>query len=169
MSYSLISAFQINHLLEHQLVIFYSFFFLLDGHWRWVIYSNLHPYRLHVTEFCLFKCILFILFWGFIPLFFSFQVLLSNPIVVYSPRVLPVYVYDAHADCGKNVRFTHMLLSLIVIAFEYVYCFFLLILYFNRFISLFIIHCLYLLFTVLLFWCCMGLPWQPKAGGLLPV
>ena len=33
------------------------------------------------------------------------QVLLSPPIVVYSPRVLPVYVYDAHADCGKNVRF----------------------------------------------------------------
>jgi hypothetical protein len=32
------------------------------------------------------------------------QVLLSPPIVVYSPRVLPVYVYDAHADCGKNVR-----------------------------------------------------------------
>ncbi|KAL0436113.1 UNVERIFIED_CONTAM: Calpain-type cysteine protease DEK1 [Sesamum radiatum] len=30
-------------------------------------------------------------------------VLLSPPIVVYSPRVLPVYVYDAHADCGKNV------------------------------------------------------------------
>jgi len=39
-------------------------------------------------------------------LFFTIpQVLLSNPIVVYSPRVLPVYVYDAHADCGKNVRF----------------------------------------------------------------
>lgn len=35
----------------------------------------------------------------------SLQVLLSPPIVVYSPRVLPVYVYDAHADCGKNVRF----------------------------------------------------------------
>lgn len=37
--------------------------------------------------------------------FFFFKVLLSPPIVVYSPRVLPVYVYDAHADCGKNVRF----------------------------------------------------------------
>lgn len=36
---------------------------------------------------------------------FFLQVLLSPPIVVYSPRVLPVYVYDAHADCGKNVRF----------------------------------------------------------------
>ena len=35
----------------------------------------------------------------------SLQVLLSPPIVVYSPRVLPVYVYDAHADCGKDVRF----------------------------------------------------------------
>lgn len=36
------------------------------------------------------------------------QVLLSPPIVVYSPRVLPVYVYDAHADCGKNVRFVEV-------------------------------------------------------------
>lgn len=36
---------------------------------------------------------------------FLLQVLLSPPIVVYSPRVLPVYVYDAHADCGENVRF----------------------------------------------------------------
>ncbi|KAG6781829.1 hypothetical protein POTOM_014744 [Populus tomentosa] len=35
----------------------------------------------------------------------ALTVLLSPPIVVYSPRVLPVYVYDAHADCGKNVRF----------------------------------------------------------------
>jgi hypothetical protein len=33
------------------------------------------------------------------------QVLLSPPIVVYSPRVLPVYVYDAHADSAKNVRY----------------------------------------------------------------
>lgn len=32
--------------------------------------------------------------------------LLSPPIVVYSPRVVPVYVYDAHADCGKNVRYS---------------------------------------------------------------
>lgn len=36
------------------------------------------------------------------------QVLLSPPIVVYSPRVLPVYVYDAHADCGENVRFVYV-------------------------------------------------------------
>jgi hypothetical protein len=35
----------------------------------------------------------------------ALAVLLSPPIVVYSPRVLPVYVYDAHADCGKNVRY----------------------------------------------------------------
>ncbi|XP_058072566.1 calpain-type cysteine protease ADL1-like isoform X1 [Magnolia sinica] len=34
----------------------------------------------------------------------ALTVLLSPPIVVYSPRVLPVYVYDAHADCAKNVR-----------------------------------------------------------------
>jgi hypothetical protein len=32
------------------------------------------------------------------------QVLLSPPIVVCSPSILPVYVYDAHAECGKNVR-----------------------------------------------------------------
>ncbi|XP_058112273.1 uncharacterized protein LOC131255550 isoform X4 [Magnolia sinica] len=31
-------------------------------------------------------------------------VLLSPPIVIYSPRVLLVYCYDAHADCAKNVR-----------------------------------------------------------------
>ncbi|KAG6548076.1 hypothetical protein Mapa_010510 [Marchantia paleacea] len=33
----------------------------------------------------------------------SLTVLLSPPVVVYSPRVLPVYVYDAHADSAKNV------------------------------------------------------------------
>ncbi|BFI07497.1 calpain-type cysteine protease DEK1 [Marchantia polymorpha subsp. ruderalis] len=33
----------------------------------------------------------------------SLTVLLSPPVVVYSPRVLPVYIYDAHADCAKNV------------------------------------------------------------------
>lgn len=37
------------------------------------------------------------------------QVLLSPPIVVYSPRVLPVYVYDAHADSAKNVRYRYIL------------------------------------------------------------
>lgn len=37
------------------------------------------------------------------------QVLLSPPIVVYSPRVLPVYVYDAHADSAKNVRYKYIL------------------------------------------------------------
>jgi len=37
------------------------------------------------------------------------QVLLSPPIVVYSPRVLPVYVYDAHADSAKNVRYRYVL------------------------------------------------------------
>jgi hypothetical protein len=34
----------------------------------------------------------------------SLTVLLSPAVVVYSPRVLPVYVYDAHADSAKNVR-----------------------------------------------------------------
>lgn len=33
----------------------------------------------------------------------ALTVLLSPPVVVYSPRVLPVYVYDAHADSAKNV------------------------------------------------------------------
>ncbi|KAL2940680.1 Calpain-type cysteine protease DEK1 [Bienertia sinuspersici] len=42
----------------------------------------------------------------------ALTVLLSPPIVVYSPRVLPVYVYDAHADCGKNCN----LLSVICFA-----------------------------------------------------
>jgi len=28
---------------------------------------------------------------------------------VYSPRVLPVYVYDAHADSAKNVRYRYVL------------------------------------------------------------
>jgi hypothetical protein len=39
------------------------------------------------------------------------QVLLSPAVVVYSPRVLPVYVYDAHADSAKNVRQVCGLLS----------------------------------------------------------
>lgn len=47
--------------------------------------------------------------WLLFPKPFFFQVLLSPPIVVYSPRVLPVYVYDAHADSGKNVRFVNFL------------------------------------------------------------
>jgi hypothetical protein len=37
-----------------------------------------------------------------------FQVLLSPPIIVYSPRVLPVYIYDAHADSAKNVRYKYI-------------------------------------------------------------
>ncbi|KAH1250922.1 Calpain-type cysteine protease DEK1 [Glycine max] len=45
-------------------------------------------------------------------------VLLSNPIVVYSPRVLPVYVYDAHADCGKNVSVAFLMLYGIALATE---------------------------------------------------
>ncbi|XP_047260256.1 calpain-type cysteine protease DEK1-like [Capsicum annuum] len=45
-------------------------------------------------------------------------VLLSPPIVVYSPRVLPVYVYDAHADCGKNVSAAFLVLYGIALAIE---------------------------------------------------
>lgn len=47
------------------------------------------------------------------------QVLLSPPIVVYSPRVLPVYVYDAHADCGKNVRFVEVFWTFFAVAEHY--------------------------------------------------
>ena len=53
--------------------------------------SSVHIFKQCVNYFC-----------------FSY-VLLSPPIVVYSPRVLPVYVYDAHADCGKNVRYVQPL------------------------------------------------------------
>ncbi|XP_020089245.1 calpain-type cysteine protease ADL1 [Ananas comosus] len=48
----------------------------------------------------------------------SLTVLLSPPIVVYSPRVLPVYVYDAHADCAKNVSHSFLLLYGIALATE---------------------------------------------------
>ncbi|XP_057422027.1 calpain-type cysteine protease DEK1-like isoform X3 [Lotus japonicus] len=48
----------------------------------------------------------------------ALTVLLSNPIVVYSPRVLPVYVYDAHADCGKNVSVSFLMLYGIALATE---------------------------------------------------
>ncbi|KAL2644549.1 hypothetical protein R1flu_012136 [Riccia fluitans] len=40
----------------------------------------------------------------------SLTVLLSPPVVVYSPRVLPVYVYDAHADSAKNVSGSFLVL-----------------------------------------------------------
>ncbi|CAL8998357.1 unnamed protein product [Prunus brigantina] len=49
---------------------------------------------------------------------FSRKGLLSPPIVVYSPRVLPVYVYDAHADCGKNVSAAFLVLYGIALATE---------------------------------------------------
>ncbi|KAI3924358.1 hypothetical protein MKW98_032559 [Papaver atlanticum] len=48
----------------------------------------------------------------------ALSVLLSPPIVVYSPRVLPVYVYDAHADCAKNVSASFLVLYGIAIATE---------------------------------------------------
>ncbi|PHT25971.1 Calpain-type cysteine protease DEK1 [Capsicum baccatum] len=48
----------------------------------------------------------------------ALTVLLSPPIVVYSPRVLPVYVYDAHADCGKNVSAAFLVLYGIALAIE---------------------------------------------------
>ncbi|CAL5425722.1 unnamed protein product [Camellia sinensis] len=48
----------------------------------------------------------------------ALSVLLSPPIVVYSPRVLPVYIYDAHADCGKNVSAAFLVLYGIALATE---------------------------------------------------
>ncbi|KAK9123371.1 hypothetical protein Sjap_012973 [Stephania japonica] len=48
----------------------------------------------------------------------ALTVLLSPPIVVYSPRVLPVYVYDAHADCAKNVSAAFLLLYGVALATE---------------------------------------------------
>ncbi|KAL5708598.1 Calpain-type cysteine protease dek1 [Ranunculus cassubicifolius] len=48
----------------------------------------------------------------------ALTVLLSPPIVVYSPRVLPVYVYDAHADCAKNVSAAFLVLYGIALAVE---------------------------------------------------
>ncbi|KAI3461898.1 hypothetical protein Pfo_018561 [Paulownia fortunei] len=48
----------------------------------------------------------------------ALTVLLSPPILVYSPRVLPVYVYDAHADCGKNVSAAFLVLYGIALAIE---------------------------------------------------
>ncbi|XP_039143168.1 calpain-type cysteine protease ADL1 [Dioscorea cayenensis subsp. rotundata] len=48
----------------------------------------------------------------------ALTVLLSPPIVVYSPRVLPVYVYDAHADCAKNVSHAFLILYGIALATE---------------------------------------------------
>ncbi|KAI4344843.1 hypothetical protein L6164_012030 [Bauhinia variegata] len=48
----------------------------------------------------------------------ALSVLLSPPIVVYSPRVLPVYIYDAHADCGKNVSVAFLVLYGIALATE---------------------------------------------------
>ncbi|KAF3782219.1 Calpain-type cysteine protease [Nymphaea thermarum] len=46
------------------------------------------------------------------------KVLLSPPVVVYSPRVLPVYVYDAHADSAKNVSTAFVILYGIALATE---------------------------------------------------
>ncbi|GAB2286981.1 Calpain-type cysteine protease dek1 [Dionaea muscipula] len=48
----------------------------------------------------------------------ALTVLLSPPIVVYSPRVLPVYVYDAHADTAKNVSGAFLMLYAIALAIE---------------------------------------------------
>ncbi|KAH6559054.1 hypothetical protein KP509_1Z029900 [Ceratopteris richardii] len=46
----------------------------------------------------------------------ALTVLLSPPVVVYSPRVLPVYVYDAHADSAKNVSGAFLVLFGVAVA-----------------------------------------------------
>lgn len=46
----------------------------------------------------------------------ALTVLLSPPVVVYSPRVLPVYVYDAHADSAKNVSAAFLVLFGVAVA-----------------------------------------------------
>lgn len=79
---------------------YFSFLFLLAGRALTVSYSR----SSHLSFFLVFLSLRWQLF--------SLQVLLSPPIVVYSPRVLPVYVYDAHADCAKNVRLVRGFISL---------------------------------------------------------
>ncbi|MCO5606609.1 hypothetical protein L7F22_060797 [Adiantum nelumboides] len=46
----------------------------------------------------------------------ALTVLLSPPVIVYSPRVLPVYVYDAHADSAKNVSAAFLMLFGVAVA-----------------------------------------------------
>lgn len=46
----------------------------------------------------------------------ALTVLLSPPVVVYSPRVLPVYIYDAHADSAKNVSAAFLVLYGVALA-----------------------------------------------------
>ncbi|KAL0436111.1 UNVERIFIED_CONTAM: Calpain-type cysteine protease DEK1 [Sesamum radiatum] len=48
----------------------------------------------------------------------ALTVLLSPPIVVILQGFLPVYVYDAHADCGKNVSAAFLVLYGIALAVE---------------------------------------------------
>ncbi|KAL7242295.1 hypothetical protein ACSBR1_014792 [Camellia fascicularis] len=48
----------------------------------------------------------------------ALSVLLSPPIVVYSLRVLPVYIYDAYADCRKTVSAAFLVLYGIALATE---------------------------------------------------
>jgi len=80
---------------------------------------------------------------------------------VYSPRVLPVYVYDAHADCGKNVRFVVSLLMLRA-AYE---------IHGARCVNVFVARANFFLISlaVVPFLCFMALLWQQKDGALLLV
>lgn len=87
---------------------YFLFLFLLAGRALTVSYIDLTSFKLWIFMI-VFSFVLFLVVLPYLHLHYSItyflQVLLSPPIVVYSPRVLPVYVYDAHADCGKNVRF----------------------------------------------------------------
>lgn len=95
--------------------------------------------------------------------------LLSPPIVVYSPRVLPVYVYDAHADCGQNVRFVLKISSIFMFIVEYLsqpdIAFSIL----NKICSIVTPFKTYFNVSVLHSLCFMVLPWQLRAGVLLRV
>lgn len=100
--------------------------------------NNFYLTRTQMFSVCFLACLLalaaFLLGWlkekpfvGASVGYFSFlfllagralTVLLSPPIVVYSPRVLPVYVYDSHADCGKNVSAAFLVLYGVALAIE---------------------------------------------------
>ena len=82
--------------MEFQLDACYSISFSLAN--QGFIYAEMH---LLFTSRYFSELIILVL----ISFSFCLKVLLSPPIVVYSPRVLPVYIYDAHADSGKNVRY----------------------------------------------------------------
>ncbi|GFY99001.1 calpain-type cysteine protease family [Actinidia rufa] len=77
---------------------YFSFLFLLAG--RALTKGRRSLNALKSRDSCLAKCFFHLL------------------LLFYSPRVLPVYVYDAHADCGKNVSAAFLVLYGIALATE---------------------------------------------------